>query len=148
MNADTKQSLDTLVGNATKLTKERTALQIKLRALSDTIDAGKESYKGLVQEVVALRQKIKDISVQNMTLKSECDGIERELESEKANQSSLSCTVDALNNKRNILENDTRERYGKYLAERDSMQECNVPEAFNDAGAQMKSVYLFFDFLI
>ena len=130
-----KQSLDHLVENVTKLTKERTSLQTKLRSLSDTIDAGKETYNGLVREDAALRQKIKEISRQNMILKSECDAAERELESEKANGSSLACTVDALNSKRNVLENDIRERYAKYVAECNSVQQSNMPEAFDDAGA-------------
>ena len=146
--ADPKESVDVLVQNVTKLTREKTALQTKFRSLSNTIVAGKETYDGLVREEAALRQKIKEISRHNMTLKSECDAITRDLESEKANQSSLTCTVDALNSKRNILEHDVHERDGKYVTERNIVQQCNMPETFNDAGARNFLCILLIHFLI
>ena len=134
MSEVAKQTFVNLVGNTTKLTKEKATLKTKLETLTETTEANREIYKGLVREDTELCQKMKEIAFKNTILKSECDTAERELEGEKANQSSLACTVDALNNKRNILEQEVRERYGKYVAERNA-QQCNMPEAFNDEGA-------------
>ena len=135
MSSSAKPPVDSLKAHVTKVAQSKTDLQTKALNLANKLELMKEERLALQNEESKLRQKLAESSRQNASLKDDCGQLERELETEKVSHSSLVLTVDALQSKKIILQQELESRDREFQEERDLGQGCaDLPEGFENPG--------------
>ena len=131
------------MASVTKVTQTKIALQTKCNALQNKLEGMNEERLALANEESKLRHKLAESSRQNVSLKNDCGQLERELETERASHSTLVLTVDALQSKKILLQQELELRNHEFQEERQLGQSCaDLSEGFANPGNHPNSLLI------